>query len=61
MGKLRLAVELDMEDDPSVFGDFCAAMIAAGFGDQVRAIAKELLAEAERRNLPIAKELKETL
>ena len=57
ISKLKMTVQFDLSDNAKTFGRFCKALIDGGFEDVVRGIAKELLAEAKRRNLPIAKEL----
>jgi hypothetical protein len=53
--ELTLTIKFNLSGDS--FGNFCKALVAGGFENQVREIGKLVLAEARLRKLPIADEM----
>lgn len=56
--KVTLGIEFETSED---FRGFCEMLTAGGYDHVVKGMAKAMLAEAERRNLPIAKKIKAAL
>jgi hypothetical protein len=55
---MKLQIEFDTSEGTEEVSRFLGLMMDAGYEPQVRECAKQLLAEAEKRGLPIAQRLK---
>lgn len=56
--KVTIGIEFATSE---AFGGFCEMLTAGGYDHVVKGMAKAMLAEAERRNLPISKKIKAAL
>lgn len=59
--KLTVSMQFDLADGTDGFSKFCKALLDGGFETEVRELAHMLLAEAERRKLPVAKKIRAAL
>jgi len=55
---MRIELQFDISEGTASVSLFLAMMMDNGYAEQVRQCAQQLLAEAEKRNLPIADKLR---